>query len=44
MAEVSVSFKIPAQIALLIIVAVLAYFGLSLCEGTEVTSGPYQAP
>ncbi len=43
MAEVSVSFKVPAQIALVVIFAALAYFGLSLCggdEGARVYEGP----
>ncbi len=43
MAEVSVSFKVPAQIALVVILAILAGWGLSLCggeEGARVYEGP----
>jgi hypothetical protein len=35
MAEVSFTLKVPAQIALVIVLAALAYFGLSLCGGDE---------
>ena len=44
MAEVSVSFKIPAQIAALGFIALLTWIGVSVCGNGELTNGPYTIP
>lgn len=44
MTEFSFTFKLPAQIALVLIAAGLAALGLSLCNGGEVVNGPYLVP
>ncbi len=44
MAEFSFTLKLPAQITLVLIAAVLLGIGLSFCNGAEVANGTYQVP